>query len=106
MIVAIIIEDEYKMSIGACLSNASVFVIYDTEKQIKKLLPLPNCNQKEMRSKCFSNYLKDHLVEMVLAKDLGPKAKSNLDDLHIEYSSRMENDSVENIISYINKIKK
>lgn len=103
MIVAIIIEDQFSLSIGSCLSDASVFMIYDSEKKSQFILPLPDCNQKEMRAKCFSLYLKKHLVEMVFARDLGPKAKSTLDDLQIAYSSKMENDSVKDIKSYINK---
>lgn len=106
MIIAILVEDELKMSIGACLSNASVFLIYDSVKKLKQIIGLPDCEQKEMKSKCYSEYLKEHFVEMVFAKDLGPKAKSYLDDLLIKYSSKLENDSVENIISYINKNRK
>lgn len=106
MIIAIVVEDQLKMSIGACLSNASVFLVYDSVKKIKQIIGLPDCEQKEMKSKCYSKYLKDHFVEMLYAKDLGPKAKSYLDDLLIKYSSSMENDSVENIISFINKNRK
>ena len=106
MIIAILIEDQLKMSIGGCLSDASVFFIYDSVKKIKQILGLPDCEQKEMKSKCYSEYLKEHFVEMVYAKDLGPKAKSYLDDLWIKYSSNLENDSVEDIISNINKNRK
>lgn len=103
MIIAIVIEDQKKMSVGACLSNASLFLIYDTDREIEQILPLPDCEQKEMKAKCFSNYLKQHFVEMVFAKDLGPKAKSSLNDLFIKYSSNIKNTSVEKIISFINK---
>lgn len=99
MIIAIVIEDQLKMSVGACLSNASVFLIYDSNKKTKKLIDFSDCKHKEMKAKCFSEHLKEHFVEMVIAKDLGPKAKSNLDDMQIEYSSSIKNDSVENIIS-------
>ena len=106
MIIAIVVEDQLKMSIGACLSNASVFLIYDSVKKTKQMIGLPDCEQQEMKSKCYSKYLKEHFVEMVFAEDLGPKAKSYLDDLQIKYSSNMENNSVENIISFINKNRK
>ena len=106
MIVAIVVKDQLKMSIGNCLSDASVFLIYDSNKKIKQLIPLPDCEQTEMKAKCYSKYLMEHFVEMVYAKDLGPKAKSYLNDLFIKYSSSLENNSVENIISYINKNRK
>ncbi len=106
MIIAIIIEDQNKMSIGSCLSDASAFLIYNSKTRNQKILPLPICGKNEMKSKCYSHYLKDHLVDLVMARDLGPKAKSNLNDLKIDYSSKMEHDSVENMISYINKNKK
>jgi len=106
MIIAIVIENKIKMSIGACLSDASVFFIYDSDKKLEQMIPLPNCEEKEMKGKCFSKYLKKHLVEMVFARDLGPKAKSHLDDLQMKYSSRLENNSIENIISFFNKNRK
>lgn len=103
MIIAVVIEDQNKLSIGSCLSDASVFMIYNSKTRSKEILPLPFCGEKEMKSKCYSHYLKEHLVDLVMARDLGPKAKSNLNELNIDYSSKMEHNSVESIISYINK---
>ncbi|NPD45069.1 MULTISPECIES: hypothetical protein [unclassified Lentimicrobium] len=105
MIIAIVIENQLKMTVGDCLSDASVFLIYDSDKKIKQIIPLPICEPQLMKAICFSKYLKDHLVEIVFARDLGPKAKSYLNDLLIRYSSSIDYDSAENVISNINKNK-
>jgi len=101
MKIAFIISESVTMKIGDCLSSATLFQIYDTNKASYETLELPQVENEHHLSKLYSEYLKSHDVHILIGKDLGPKAMSSLDDQGITWLNVSSSDSKEDIVNQI-----
>lgn len=87
MKIAFVIADRKRMTLGACLSSALFFYIYDSESKTTFNLELPDRNSQEQVSTQLTNLLSKEKIERVIGKDFGPKAKAMLEERGIEWQN-------------------
>jgi len=98
MKVAFIITDKESMTVGECLSSAKYFYIYDS--LVDSYFDLEHSFVKENHhlAKSLSQYLSDNGVDIVVGKDLGPKAKASLEESGVQWYLQEGNESIEQTI--------
>jgi len=101
MKVAFIISDIENMSIGDCLSSAKMFYVYDEVSSSYCTLELPKIEKEHHIAKLLSEFLNQNKITMVVARDLGPKAKASLEEQGIKWMNAPQPDQFDNIIKHI-----
>ena len=101
MKVAFIISEIENMSIGDCLSSAQMFYIYDEVSASYYTLEIPKIEEEHYLAKLYSEFLKENRITMVIARDLGPKAKASLEERGIKWINTPQPNQFDDIIKQI-----
>ena len=97
MKVAYIISEKENLVVGDCLSSAKMFYVFDQSIASYFDLALPDQMEKHQLAILLSEFLKKNDIDMVVGTDIGPKAKSALEEHDIQWYIANENDSIEKI---------
>jgi len=97
MKIAYIISEKENLVIGDCLSSAKIFYVFDQSIASYFDLELPENMEQHQLAIFLSEFLKQNDIDIVVGTDIGPKAKSALEERQIQWFIANETDSIEKI---------
>ena len=85
MKIAYIISEKENLVIGDCLSSAEMFYIFDNSISTYIDLEIPKDIGNHQVAVLLSKFLKSKDIDIVVGTDIGPKAKSAIEDHGIRW---------------------
>lgn len=80
MKIAYIISKKEDLQIGDCLSSAKLFYVFDTSIAKYENLEIPKEIGNRQMAVLLSDFLKSKNIDLVVGTDIGPKAKSAIEE--------------------------
>ena len=85
MKIAFIISEKENLVIGDCLSSAKMFYVFDSSISTYIDLEIPKEIGNRQIAVLLSDFLKSKDIDMVVGTDIGPKAKSAIEENGIQW---------------------